>query len=145
MYGSGSTRLIVGGTAPSRIAWIVAIDSIAPAAPSVCPSIDLLAVIETHGPCSPSSVARRLELGAVALGRGGRVGVDVVQLVRRHARLLERTPAGTDGAGAARRGQRDVRGVRGRAVADELREGLRAARLRVRQLLEHEHRPRPRP
>ena len=45
--GSGSSRLIVGGTQPSRIVRIVTIASIAPAAPSVCPSIDLLAVIAT--------------------------------------------------------------------------------------------------
>src|SRR5215210_2508621 len=46
-------RLIVGGTQPVRIAWITAIAPSAPAAPSVCPIIDLLAVIETSFAWSP--------------------------------------------------------------------------------------------
>ena len=43
--GSGSVRLMVGGMQPSRMVMTVAIASIAPAAPSVWPIIDLLAVI----------------------------------------------------------------------------------------------------
>ena len=100
--------MIVGGTAPSRIAWIVATDSSAPAAPSVCPSIDFWAVIETPGAVLAEERAQRLELGAVALGGRRRVGVDVVDLGGLHARLRERSPAGADRAGAARRRQRDV-------------------------------------
>ena len=67
-----------------------------------------------------------LQLGLVALRRRGRVGVDVVDVGRRQAGLLERPPRRADGADATRRRQRDVRGIGRRAVADEL--GQRLAR-----------------
>ena len=54
--GSGSARLIVGGTQPSRMVRIETIASIAPAAPSVWPIIDLLAVIEIRPAPSPKIV-----------------------------------------------------------------------------------------
>ena len=118
---------------------MTAIDSIAPAAPRVWPSIDLLAVTATR----PTPVAEdrpdRLELGPVALGGRGRVGVDVVHLRRREAGLLERASGGPDRADPARRRERDVRRVGGRAVADDLGERLRAASLGVLERLEDEH------
>ena len=128
---SGSSRLIVGGMQPSRIARIVAIASIAPAAPSVWPSIDLLAEIATFGRVVAEDRADRLQLALVALRRGRGVGVDVLDLGRVEARLVERAPRRPDRPDAARRRQRDVRGVRRRAVAHELGERRRAARLGV--------------
>src|SRR5439155_1393134 len=54
--GSTGWRLIVGGTQPSRILRIVTIASIAPAAPRLCPIIDLLAVIDSSSAWSPKIV-----------------------------------------------------------------------------------------
>ena len=80
----------------------------------------------------------RLQLGLVALGRRGRVGVDVLDVLRSEPGLLERAPGRADRAHAAGCRQRDVRRVGGRAVAHELGERRRAAGLRVLELLEHE-------
>src|SRR5204863_2911367 len=54
--GSGSVRLMVGGMHPSRIVRTVAIASMAPAAPRVWPTIDLLAVIGICPARSPKIV-----------------------------------------------------------------------------------------
>ena len=77
-----------------------------------------------------------LQLGLVALRRRGRVGVDVVDVGRRQAGLLERAAGRADGADATGRRQRDVRGIGRRAVADELRQRLCAAGLGMLQRLE---------
>ena len=143
--GSGSSRLIVGGMQPSRIARIVAIASIAPAAPSVWPSIDLLAVTATSRRVVAEDRPDRLQLGLVALRRRRRVGVHVVDLGGLHARLVERPPRRPHRADAARRRQRDVRRVGGRAVADQLGERRRAARLGVLERLEDRAPPPPSP
>ncbi len=120
----------------SRMVMIVETASIAPAAPSVWPIIDLLAVTGTDAARLAEDRLDRLELRLVALGRGRRMGVHVIDLVGRHAGLLDGAPRRPDRTDATRRRERDVRGVGRRAVADELRERLRAARLRVRELLE---------
>src|SRR5262249_45012813 len=78
----------------------------------------------------------RLELGLVALRRRRRVGVDVVDLPGVDAGLGDRPTGRPDRTDAAGGGQRDVRGVGRRAVADQLGEDRRAAILRVLQLLE---------
>ena len=76
------------------------------------------------------------ELGRVALaGRGG-MGIHVLDVGRLETRLDQRPPRRAHGADAARRRQGDVRGVGGRAIADELSERLHAPRQRVLELLE---------
>src|SRR6185437_9632063 len=54
---SGSSRLIVGGATPLRRARIAATDSIAPAPPSRCPVIDLVADTTTPLAASPGARA----------------------------------------------------------------------------------------
>ena len=110
--------------------------SIAPAAPSVWPSIDLLAVIATRPASSPKIV--RIACSS-ALSPSG---VDVAWALTwsisdgampafSSARRAARTAPIPPGAG-----QRDVRRVGGGAVADELGEDRHAARLRVLERLE---------
>ena len=136
---SGSSRLIVGGTQPSRSARIVAIASIAPAAPSVWPSIDLLAVTATLGAWSPKIV--RIACSSALSPSGVEVAWALTWSISggRQARLLQRPTGGPHRADAAGRRQRDVRGVGRGAVAHELRQRIGAARLGVLERLEDQH------
>ena len=81
-------------------------------------------------------------LRAVADRRRRAVRVHVADLVGRDARVLERHREGARGARAGRVGVGDVRRVGRDAVAEQLGVDLRAARLRVLELLEHDHRAR---
>ena len=115
---------------------IETIASIAPAAPSVWPSIDLLAVTEIRPASSPKIV--RIAWSSALSPSGVEVAWALTWSMssRRQAGLVERAAGRPDGADPARRGQRDVRGVGRRAVADELGQDRRAARLGVLERLE---------
>ena len=136
----GRSRLSVGGTQPSRIARIVARHRSRRRRRGVWPIIALGGGDrDAAGACSPKSVRNAWQLGRVAFGRGRGVGVDVVDLGRVDAGLLERPARGADRARAARRGQRDVGRVGGRAVADSSARICAPRACGVLELLEHEH------
>ena len=137
---SGSTRLSVGGTQPSCIALIVATAPMPPAAPSVWPMAPFVAVMLTLGAWSPKIVRKPVS------SAGSPSGVDVAwalmwsMSVGSMSGLGQGAPRGADAALPARRGQRDVHRVGGRAVAAQLGEDADAALARVVELLQHEHR-----
>ena len=79
-----------------------------------------------------------LRLGGVAERRRGRVRVDVADLGRLDARVVDRGPHRAGRALAGRVGLGHVRRVGRHAVADQLGVDLRAARLRALELLEHD-------
>ena len=81
-------------------------------------------------------------LGRVADRRRGAVRVDVVDLGRVDPRVGERHPHRAGRVLAGRVGLGHVQRVGGDAVAHQLRVDPRAARLRVLELLEHDHRAR---
>ena len=100
--GSGSVRLIVGGMQPSRIDRIVTIASIAPAAAERVAEHRLVGRDRHPAGVVAEDRPDGLQLGLVALGRRGRVGVDVVDVGRRRGRP-SRAPAGPPGPRRSRR------------------------------------------
>ena len=80
----------------------------------------------------------RAQLDLVAERRRGAVGVDVVDVRRVDPGLADGALHGAKAAVAVVGGRGDVEGVAGEAVADHLGVDLRAARLGVLQLLEHQ-------
>ena len=128
---------MVGGATPSRIARIEKIASTAPAAPSRCPMQDLVDDIEILAGGIADHALHRAKLDGVGHGRGA-VGVDVVDVVRRDAGALDRRVHAAERAVAVLGRRRDVEGVARQAVADQFGVDLRAARLGVLVLLEHD-------
>ncbi len=82
---------MVGGIIPRSIASTVKTDSIAPAAPSVCPVIDLVELTADLRGALAENMLDRLGLGEIALRRRGAVRVDVVDLVRIEVAILRGT------------------------------------------------------
>src|SRR6476660_10601644 len=79
----------------------------------------------------------RARLADVADVGGSGVRVNVINLVRRYAGVLERELHGTGGALTVRRRRRHVVSVRGDAVSYEFAVNIRAARLGMLQFLHH--------
>ena len=144
--GSGSSRLIVGGSTPVSSARTQSSASTAPAAPSRWPVIDLVAETGSEPACAAEHRADRARLGRVAGRRARRVRVQVVDVARRRARRpraraacsAARPPRPRSGCAMCAR-------VGGGAVAEQAARGsarrarARAPRPRARA------RPRPRP
>ena len=134
---SGLSRLSVGGTIWSRIARMQKIASTAPAPPSRWPIADLVELIDTLPIALPNRLLDRAQLDRVGHGRGA-VGVDIVDVGRGHARLLQRHLHRAVGARPFRMRRGDVIGVARQAVADHLGIDFRAARLGMLIFLEHD-------
>ena len=81
--------------------------------------------------------ANRDSLGDVALGSGGRVGVDVRDVIRRRIRLLKRREDGPRRTLALGVGLGDVVGISGHAGADDV--GVDACPASLGMLLGLEH------
>ena len=115
---------------------MTAMDSSAPAAPRVCPSIDLLAVTATLGAWSPKIV--RIAWSSALSPSGVEVAWAFTWSTSRRLEpgLLDRPPGGPDRPDPAGRREGDVRGVRRRPVADDLGQRLRAPRPGVLERLE---------
>ena len=123
---------------PVSIALMQATDSMAPEAPSAWPIIDFVELTGMLVGALAEDALDRGRLGGVVGRRRGAVGVDVVDVVRRQAGVVERQADGALGAFAVDAGRDDVVGVRAGAVAGELGEDAGAAALGVLQRLEDE-------
>ena len=134
--GPGRARLAVGGISWWTSVSTVAIASRAPAAAIACPTRDLLALTST------ASGSKSLWSAAASTrsfwGVPGPVSVDVSDRARRDARPIQRLRHRPDAALPVGVRRREVPGVRGEAVAGELRVAARAARPGVRLVLEHD-------
>ena len=85
--GSGLSWLIVGCIFEVRIAMIVAIASMPPAAPRQWPIIDLVALILIFFIMRAENSPNRIDFAHIANDGRGRMSIDVVDLLRRHARV----------------------------------------------------------
>ncbi len=82
----------------------------------------------------------RHRLGAVIELRRAGVRVDVINLFRREAGISERIPHRANARFAARQRRGHVEGVVVQTVTEHFRQNVRAALLRMLQLLDHERR-----
>src|SRR6185437_4351371 len=121
---------------PSRTARIVATNSSAPAAPSACPTMDLVEETASFSACGPNASCSAL-VGLVIGRCAGAVRVDVLNVGRDHARIRERTLHRPHHAALVGRSQ--VGGIGAHAEADNLTEDICAARLRALERLQHHH------
>src|SRR6476619_7661454 len=129
----GLSRLRVGGARLSLIDSAEKIASTAPAAPRRWPIADLVDDMETLPAALPNSRS------TAASSISSPIGVDVVDVGWLDAGALYRRDHAAIGAVAVLGGRRDVEGVAGKPVADDLGINLGAARLSVLKRIDHHH------
>ena len=136
--GSGSSKLIVGGSALRSIAATHANASTAAAAVNRWPVMLLVELTGMRFTASPNTVLRTRSFRHVADRRTRGVGVDVIHLIGRDAGVVERLAHGRRRRFRVRAGDDHVMGVAAGAKAGHLR--IDAGRVAGRLLaLQHEH------
>ena len=83
---------MVGGRNPLDSARIAAVDSIAPAAPSVCPCMAFVDEIASRFACVSESEMQGAGLGDIVHRGAGAMSIDVADLLRRDTCILQRHP-----------------------------------------------------